>query len=143
MAANKRAAAPAAAAPAFALEPGLPWISMALRTAGPDAFAAFLADKLLLDFQTNQMAPHFPAGCLVLAEQVTNPADVIPGVYAVLYAGQLVALGRLAAEGIRTRPFALHMTLDNGPALAPVVLDWQDTQLQVWRVVYYASYPAE
>lgn len=117
-------------------EPGLPWLSKVFA----EAKASGQLDRLRsFAFLGDEMAPAFPAGCHVAAEPVNGPDEVLTGhIYAVTVDGCPRYAGRLAE--VLHRPYALRLTYDNAVDEAPVIIDWHDAAVQLWRVTHYLSY---
>lgn len=121
-------------------EPGLPWLSGVTLDA---ARRSGLVDRLqTFSFGSDEMAPAFPAGCIVAAEPVPGPEQVaLNGIYVITVQGMPRYVGRLAE--VQVRPYALRLTLDNAVDPHPVILDWRNAEVAVWRVSHYLSFQVQ
>jgi hypothetical protein len=142
MATTKKAAAPAAAAPSFGFEPGLPWISTYIQEYKPTRLPA---DWHHLTFADNDMAPRFPAGSAVIAVPVYPGQALPPGVYAWTneHSGKGAFVGRLPEARRGTESDGMLLSRDNNPAGIVCLLDWDNPAFRLYRVAFYSSYPAE
>ncbi|WP_400190689.1 hypothetical protein [Hymenobacter sp. B81] len=127
-------------APAFRPEPGLPWL--AGRVLDEAAASGRLDTLRQFAFLGAGMAPAFPQGCIVAMEPVPTPQDVTLGhVYAVTVTECPRYVGRLVE--VLTAPYALRLSYDNPDEAmsSPVVIDWHDPAVQLWRVSHYVTLP--
>lgn len=117
---------------AYWREPGLPWALQLLH-----------ADYAEFEFTTDEMAPRFPVGTLVVIEPVrTHEALQVGRVYVLLQPADTdyPQVGRLARVG----PTALVLTQDN----SPVGLRWPLAQpaeppANLYLVTHYSEYPTD
>lgn len=119
------------------LEPDLPWLN------GLEQLPYGL--RLLVDVDTDAMAPRFPPGAVVGVEGVERGQPLPSGVYVWKHPADTSLafhMGRLEQAQPSTSSL-LILSLDNRPYGLTCRLEWNVLGFRLYRVTHYASLPAE